>query len=217
MAVSFLTRLQQTINTALSPDTPAPVSPTTPNSSLPRSAAEETPTKGSSAMGDEVQSTTSTPLAMAGERGRSLATPNGSALNSNTGKAGGRYSSHLDARLGVDQDDIFSPSDRTITQAQASGSGSTSTPRGSVEGNLALKGINPIILGGNLPPGSVGRSMGTEGSESTPSTATVKRFETSVEGEAEGDTKRRRKKRGVNEVSYSEAFFGRQLFRPGLF
>ena len=183
MAVSFLTRLQQTINTALSSE--PPVSPTTSTSNLPK-PTQETPTKSSCWLLDPESSTPTPPGHLPAERGRSLATPNGSSLGTSR-TSGDTLPVHLDARLYMDQQDMFSPSDRTITQATGS------TSRGSVD-------RDPIVLGGNLPPGSVGL-RGVEGTDSTPSTATVKRFERPEEDEVEAETKRRRRKRGVNEVS----------------
>ena len=194
MAVSFLTRLQQTINTALSPDPqvsvtgPVPGSPSTPTLALSKSVcSQETPTKPAGVI------TTSTTIIADGNT--SAPTPHPTALGPVLGpvvveRERGRSPttpSHLDARLPIEGQDIFSPSDRTITQSQPQ--------------------VQTLM---HLPPGSVVADS-SRGTDSTPSTATVRRYERSAERreeeeevlrDGEGAAKRRRKKRGVNEVGY---------------
>jgi hypothetical protein len=186
MATAFLTRLQQTINTALSP----PESPSHANTdSLKAGSQTNTPVK------ERTDAEDSTPTRFARE-----STPK--ALGSTTLPVASSlapvvalstplsFPAHLDARMYAEPD-LFSPSDQTITLASSS----------------------KIPMGGEAG-----------GTDSTPSTATVRKFvkedvqsEVRVaggkEGEGEDVEKRKKKKRGINEVSVREVFYNGDLFR----
>jgi len=174
MATAFLTRLQQTINTALSP----PETPSHANASSLRAGSQTSTPVRERTGGEDSQSTRFsrdlTPKAL-GSATLPEASPSATVVPLSPPLL---FPAHLDARL-CPEPDLFSPSDQTVTLASSS----------------------KIPMTGE-----------TGGADSTPSTATVRNFikedvqsETkatgSKGGEADEVEKRKKKKRGVNEVS----------------